>query len=133
MLECLAARHGGPRLRVAFNTRVADVNLAAGEVTLAPAGEGGAGAAVGGERRRYDLIVGADGVQSVLRDALQTQQGAAQSPAAFKSEEVVLPSKYKIMVVPSPPALERDAIHAMEVVRRPSVIKLLFSLFTTIV
>ena len=117
MLESLETRHGGSRLRVAFNTRVADVDLATGEATLAPASSSGGAE---GERRRYDLIVGADGVQSALRDALQAQaqaQAADPSPAAFKSEEVVLPSKYKIMVVPSPPGLERDAIHAMEVRR----------------
>ena len=115
MLENLEALHGGSssHLKVSFNTKLVQVDLVNGKATV-ESGSGGSETSQGDvikETKSYDLIIGADGVQSILRDAIQEKEQSR----GFKSEEVVLPSKYKIMLQPCPPGLEADAIHAMEV------------------
>ena len=75
--------------------------------------------------RPYDLIIGADGVQSELRNAMkfegeQPTVGAGVDSnlvhsKPFKCEEVVLPGSYKVMLQPMPGTLEANAVHAMEV------------------
>ena len=109
MLENLETLHGGPssHLKVSFNTKLVQVDLVNGKATV----ESGNAETSISETKSYDLIIGADGVQSILRDAIQ----AKEQSRGFKSEEVVLPSKYKIMLQPCPPGLEADSIHAMEV------------------
>eukprot|EP00596_Hydrurales_sp_CCMP1899_P004137 CAMPEP_0119042514 /NCGR_PEP_ID=MMETSP1177-20130426/15662_1 /TAXON_ID=2985 /ORGANISM="Ochromonas sp, Strain CCMP1899" /LENGTH=245 /DNA_ID=CAMNT_0007009379 /DNA_START=599 /DNA_END=1333 /DNA_ORIENTATION=+ len=62
----------------------------------------------------YDLIVGADGVTSLLRDAMQAE-GEKGPVGAFRSESITLPGQYKVMLQAMPPTLEADAVHAMEV------------------
>lgn len=107
LLENLVAHHGSSgRLKVTFNSKMTAVDLAKGEATVQVQDHQA-------EQKTYDFIIGADGVQSALRNAIQQSDDASTS--GFKSEEVVLPQKYKIMLTPSPPGLEADAIHAMEV------------------
>jgi len=62
-----------------------------------------------GTEKQYDLILGADGVNSAIRSAMESHK-----IPDFVSEEVVLPGGYKVMINPSPLLLEEDAIHAME-------------------
>lgn len=45
----------------------------------------------------YDLIVGADGVTSLLRDAMQAE-GELGPVGAFRSESITLPGQYKVML-----------------------------------
>jgi 2-polyprenyl-6-methoxyphenol hydroxylase-like FAD-dependent oxidoreductase len=64
-----------------------------------------------GECVKYDLLLGCDGVNSIVRRSLQTYS-ALPSLNSFKTEEILLPWQFKVMVQPIPPTLESDAIHA---------------------
>ena len=81
--------------------------------------------------KSYDLIIGADGVQSELRNAMlaegdkeknnsENEKSTIPTEVAviknqFKCEEAILPGQYKVMLQAMPPLLESDAVHAMEV------------------
>jgi 2-polyprenyl-6-methoxyphenol hydroxylase-like FAD-dependent oxidoreductase len=87
-------------LTLNFNVPLVDVNLSTRTCTFADR--------MGGVRHvPYDLLVGADGVGSVVRSSMQ-----AQLPS-FSSEEVILPGEYKVALQDMPPLLEQNAIHAM--------------------
>lgn len=60
-----------------------------------------------GTSSSYDLLIGADGANSEVRNALAQQSNV-------KVEENILPGQYKVMLQPNPSTLEPDAIHAME-------------------
>ena len=100
MLENLETLHGGPssHLKVSFNTKLVNVDLVNGKATV-ESGNTETSSGIITETKSYDLIIGADGVQSILRDAIQEKEQSR----GFKSEEVVLPSKYKIMLQACPP------------------------------
>lgn len=75
--------------------------------------------------KQYDLIIGADGVQSELRNAMKLEgesptvgagvDSSLQNLNSFKCEEVILPGQYKVMLQAMPTTLEFNAVHAMEV------------------
>lgn len=95
---------GGGRLSINYNRKVESLNLQTGEaVFVDPSSESSKKSS-----KQYDVIIGTDGVQSAVRKAMQ------QGVPDFKSEEVVLPGRYKIMLQPFPSALESGSIHAME-------------------
>ena len=120
-LESLYTRHG--RFSITFNSRLLSVDL---ENKVAEFDE--TRFLVKDKMkvsRHYDLIIGADGVQSELRNAMkfegeQPTVGAGVDSSLvnskpFKCEEVVLPGSYKVMLQPMPGTLESNAVHAMEV------------------
>ena len=126
-LEKLYSSSG--RLSITFNTRLLSVDL---ENKIAEFDE--QRHLVDGTirlKKSYDLIIGADGVQSELRNAmlaegekekinLEIGESTISTESEkiknnFKCEEVVLPGQYKVMLQAMPPSLERDAVHAMEV------------------
>ena len=124
MLENLESKYSGSgRLTVTFNSRLLSVDLenqTADFDEIRHLVEGSIQV-----KKPYDLIIGADGVQSELRNAMkiegeQPTVGAGVTAnmvdsKPFKCEEVVLPGSYKVMLQAMPPALESDAVHAMEV------------------
>ncbi len=65
LMAVVADRHEGA-VHVEFGCRVSDVDVPTGEVSSTPPG----GTAV---RRQFDLVVGADGAGSVVRQAMQEQ------------------------------------------------------------
>jgi kynurenine 3-monooxygenase len=109
------------RLSITFNSRLLNVDLENKVAEFDEAREADSAVRVS---KKYDLIIGADGVQSELRNAMQTEGerptiGAGvdkvdESFRPFRCEEVVLPGQYKVMLQVMPPTLEADAVHAME-------------------
>ena len=104
MLESLESTYSSTgRLNVYFNSRLTTVNLDKGiaEFEVSKNAESGAPTIV--QEESYDLIIGADGVQSVLRSTLEQQaknidtadvEDSSLTP--FRSESVVLPGQYKV-------------------------------------
>ena len=89
------------RLKINFNSRILNINLAAKTIIT-----------TGNQEYKYDLLIGADGVQSAVRNSLL---GEGTSGAdGFKAEEILLSGQYKVMLNPTPESLELHAIHAME-------------------
>lgn len=66
-----------------------------------------------GKEEKYDLLVGADGVASIVREAMASSTALPDAPP-FKSEDEVLPGGYKVMLGDCPPALDPNSVHAME-------------------
>lgn len=70
------------------------------------------------EEVSYDMIIGCDGVQSKLREAIKKRSdetSPTDSPDHFQTEDIELPGKYKVMLqTPPPPLLDPLSIHAME-------------------
>jgi hypothetical protein len=108
------------RLFIRYNTRLSSINLADKTCVISD-----------GSTLNYDLLIGADGVNSVVRAALQAKsdkqllmssKADELPPDLFQSETVTLPGKYKVMLIDSLPApaspqiapLQRDAVHALE-------------------
>ena len=87
----------GDRLQCKFNTRVNSIDIATRTAVLSD-----------GTKLKYDLLIGADGVNSEVRKA------AAKQIEGFAVEESLLPGQFKVFVQDCPPSLEKDAIHAME-------------------
>lgn len=101
MLTSLEKEHSlGGRLRIQFDKQLTDVSFATRQAILDD-----------GEILDYDLLIGADGVQSCVRQAMLREP---ETERPFEAEEVVLPGQFKVMVQASPPSLESDAVHAME-------------------
>ncbi|CAJ1421137.1 unnamed protein product [Effrenium voratum] len=59
-----------------------------------------------GSTASYEDLIGADGVNSVVRRAMEGREG-------FRSEAVDLPGEFKVWVGPCPQSLEPLAVHAM--------------------
>lgn len=124
MLENLEQRYSSTgRLSITFNSKLLSVDL---EKKIAEFDE--QRHLVEGTIRvskSYDLIIGADGVQSELRNAMLREgeeptiglgiSSSKEHSKPFKCEEVVLPGQYKVMIQPMPTTLENDAVHLMEV------------------
>jgi len=70
-----------------------------------------------GSEEVYDLLIGADGVNSIVRKSLvgDPNNGNKEqaSSTAFVCEEKVLPGKFKVMLHPNPPDLDPYAVHAL--------------------
>jgi 2-polyprenyl-6-methoxyphenol hydroxylase-like FAD-dependent oxidoreductase len=115
MLDVLENRYGASKkLTVEFNSKLQNVDLNARTAT------------VNGRVGPYDLIIGSDGVQSAVREALIMQRGPTGTSTGgnvaseldnekpFVSEETILPGQFKVMQQKFPDALESYAVHAME-------------------
>lgn len=104
MLDVIERVYGqSGKLKIEFNSRLQSVNLEKRT------------AVVDGKEREYDLLIGADGVQSVVRQAVATSStDNPSSDGSFETEEVVLPGKFKVFQQKMPDLLESDAIHAIE-------------------
>ena len=63
-----------------------------------------------GKEESFDLLVGADGVASIVRSAM----ASSSTSDAFKTEEEILPGGYKVMSRDCPPSLDQNSVHAME-------------------
>jgi kynurenine 3-monooxygenase len=84
------------RFKIKYNTKCKSVDIKAKVAYFSD-----------GTSSSYDLLIGADGANSEIRNALATQSNV-------KVEENILPGQYKVMLQSLPPTLEPDAIHAME-------------------
>lgn len=106
MLETIQQHHkenkdsqGNEKFKVKFESRLESVDLIKKRCEFSC-----------GESVEYDLLVGADGVQSSLRSAME------QEDDSFVSEEVVLPGKYVVLNEgnKADSTLQNGAVHAME-------------------
>ena len=86
----------GDRFKVKYNTKAVDIDLVKRKIYFSD-----------GTATDYDLLIGADGVNSQVRKSMENQLG-------IKVEETTLPGQYKVMQTKLPAALEPDSIHAME-------------------
>jgi 2-polyprenyl-6-methoxyphenol hydroxylase-like FAD-dependent oxidoreductase len=98
LLDELERQHDSERLRLRLGTSVESVDLARHECAVGPSSK---------ERVPYDDLIGADGINSPVRAAMDAQA------VRFLSEAVDLPGMFKVMVLPRPEALEPNAVHAM--------------------
>ena len=57
----------------------------------------------------YDLLVGSDGVNSIIRNELNIQRKSD----GFISEQKLLPGKFKVMIHPCPSALDASSVHSI--------------------
>jgi kynurenine 3-monooxygenase len=90
LLDELDRRQIG-NVRVYFDSRIADVDLASSTISLADDGAGGVVSDV--QRGPYDLIVGCDGANSVVRNALR----AHSPPNTFSfTQRKLLPGCFKV-------------------------------------
>jgi 2-polyprenyl-6-methoxyphenol hydroxylase-like FAD-dependent oxidoreductase len=110
------------QFRIHFDSKLKDVSLGTRQVILE-----------NDKIEDYDMLIGADGVNSIVRTAMinweederrntkvttivqdnTNQQNMISSLQGFETEEVILPGQYKVMVQPTPPTLEPDAVHSM--------------------
>lgn len=98
MLAELVARHGETgRLDLRFAEALSNVDLSARRAVTST-----------GAQVDFDCVIGADGVNSVVRPAMGRALGAG-----FLSEAVDLPGRFKVFVQPCPSGLAPDAVHAM--------------------
>lgn len=67
-----------------------------------------------GIEETYDLLVGADGVSSIVRGAMTRSTALLPGSAPFVSEDEVLPGGYKVMLRDCPPGLDSNSVHALE-------------------
>ncbi len=86
----------GDRFKVKYNTKAVDIDLLKKKIYFSD-----------GTTKDYDLLIGADGVNSQVRKSMENQLG-------IKVEETILPGQYKVMQTKLPASLEPDSIHAME-------------------
>lgn len=86
----------GDRFKIKYNTKCTSIDIKAKVAYFSD-----------GTSLPYDLLIGADGANSEIRNALATQSNV-------KVEENILPGQYKVMLQPLPATLEPEAIHAME-------------------
>lgn len=78
-------------------------------------------AVINDSRVPYDLLIGADGVNSAVREALAKQSSSSPSPSSerivdpqFTSVSDTLPGLFKVMVQPMPAELDPGAVHLLE-------------------
>lgn len=77
---------------------------------------------INGTPHPYDILIGADGVQSTVRNSLlkhtsrdeSTKDARSSADGELVVDEAVLPGFFKVMQQECPTALEADAVHAME-------------------
>lgn len=96
LLDELERQHGGSRLELRLGEPLEAVDLSRRECVTA------SGASV-----PYDGLIGADGVNSCVRAALEAQS------RGFVSETAELPGQFKVFVQPWPAGLDPEAVHAM--------------------
>ena len=108
LLDELDRRQIG-NVRVHFDSRIADVDLASSTISLAIDGAGGEAGNV--QKGPYDLIVGCDGANSVVRSALR----AHSPPNTFLfTQRKLLPGCFKVARAEEmPPLLDPDAVALM--------------------
>ena len=88
----------GDRFDMRFGIKLASVDFDKKEAVLSD-----------GSALKYDVIVGADGVNSAVRKSMD------QQISGFVSEEKVLPGAYRVFIQSNASSvMEPDAIHAME-------------------
>ena len=98
LLEDLETRHGksgSGRLSIKFGDTLQEIDLKQRTCKTAQ-----------GREIAYDDLIGADGVNSLVRVALNTAPD-------FRSESVDLPGQFKVWVGPCPSAMDPMAVHAM--------------------
>jgi kynurenine 3-monooxygenase len=124
MLENLETLHSASgRLSVTFNSKLLSVDLENKVANFDEQRHLVEGAVK--VSKQYDLIIGADGVQSELRNAMKLEgesptvgsgvDSSLENVKSFRCEEVILPGQYKVMLQAMPTSLEFNAVHAMEV------------------
>jgi len=86
----------GDRFKIKYNTKCTSIDINTKVAYFSD-----------GTSSDYDLLIGSDGANSEVRNALSKQSN-------IKVEENILPGQYKVMLQPLPQSLEPDAIHAME-------------------
>eukprot|EP01031_Cornospumella_fuschlensis_P025593 gene25593-30906_t len=84
-----------------FQQKVVSANFDRKEVTLSD-----------GSKTNYDLLIGADGLQSAVRDAMLLN--SIHDERRFEAEVTNLGGNYKVMLQDCPTGLETNAIHYME-------------------
>mmetsp|Transcript_7918 Transcript_7918/g.28171 ORF Transcript_7918/g.28171 Transcript_7918/m.28171 type:complete len:498 (-) Transcript_7918:229-1722(-) len=108
LLEGLMSRHGNSgKLTISYNTKCEEVNVEMHEVALNSAEEGE-------HNYTYDLLVGADGVNSRVRDALETSTGLAV-------EKKFLPNNWKVIYQKFPGNMDPLAVHAIQAPKAKNV------------
>lgn len=83
-------------LQVHFNTRCAGADFNARTVSFENKVE---------RKVPYNLLVGADGARSTVRNAFIPQRG-------FDYQQTNMPYTFKVLYVPRPPELSEEAVHA---------------------
>ena len=69
----------------------------------------------------YDLIIGADGVHSVVRKAMLDVYASSSSPSPYKCIDEPLDGGFKVMQLPSMPAgMEPSAVHLLLSKKNPA-------------
>ena len=105
MLTSLKERYGDEteRLKISYSTPLDSLDLNAKTAFF------------GNESFNYDLVIGADGVQSKVRQAMFNSPTSSSSPASpLICEELTLPGEFKVMVQPFMPAkLEPSSVHLL--------------------
>ena len=84
------------RFNIKFNTKCTNIDLKNKVAYLSD-----------GNSIKYDFLIGSDGANSEVRNALANQ-------CNINVEEKILPGQYKVMLQSLPTSLEPDSIHAME-------------------
>ncbi|XP_024515596.1 uncharacterized protein LOC112340800 [Selaginella moellendorffii] len=87
--------YGARCVGVDFNSRAVEFRLKGDETMQVP----------------YDLLVGADGARSVVREAFIRERG-------FDFQQVNTPYTFKVLHVPRPAELSDDAVHSFRVVTK---------------
>ncbi|XP_024359909.1 kynurenine 3-monooxygenase acdD [Physcomitrium patens] len=101
----LESRYSKDDLEVNFNTRCERVDFKSRTVSFNGKSENPVS---------YNLLVGADGARSAVRNEFITQRG-------FDYKQTNMPYTFKVLYVPRPPELSEEAVHAFRVTKDDAV------------